>query len=74
MNVIVGILHRLHLFSILIIKDLRNPSTPKIMFSFSQSQILHFFYVQGMNEVLAPIHFVFSIDTDKQNIVSTFIV
>lgn len=29
-------------------------------------------YVQGMNEVLAPIYFVFSTDTDKQNAVSTF--
>lgn len=31
-------------------------------------------YVQGMNEVLAPIYFVFSTDTDKQNSVSTFLV
>lgn len=30
-------------------------------------------YVQGMNEVLAPIYFVFSTDTDKQNAVSTFL-
>jgi hypothetical protein len=29
-------------------------------------------YVQGMNEVLAPIYYVFSTDTDKQNAVSTF--
>lgn len=31
-------------------------------------------YVQGMNEVLAPIYYVFSTDTDKQNAVSTFLV
>jgi hypothetical protein len=31
-------------------------------------------YVQGMNEVLAPIYYVFSTDTDKQNAVSTFFV
>jgi hypothetical protein len=31
-------------------------------------------YVQGMNEVLAPIYYVFSADTDKQNSVSTFLV
>lgn len=28
-------------------------------------------YVQGMNEVLAPIFYVFSTDTDGQNAVST---
>jgi len=31
-------------------------------------------YVQGMNEVLAPIYYVFSADTDKKNAVSTFLV
>ncbi|XP_027368790.1 TBC domain-containing protein C1952.17c-like [Abrus precatorius] len=29
-------------------------------------------YVQGMNEVLAPLYYVFSSDNDKQNAVSTF--
>lgn len=29
-------------------------------------------YVQGMNEVLAPIYYVFSTDPDKQNAVSIF--
>lgn len=29
-------------------------------------------YVQGMNEVLAPIFYVLSTDTDEQNAVSTF--
>lgn len=29
-------------------------------------------YVQGMNEVLSPIYYVFSTDTDKENAVSTF--
>lgn len=28
-------------------------------------------YVQGMNEVLSPIYYVFSTDTDKENAVST---
>lgn len=31
-------------------------------------------YVQGMNEVLAPIYYVFSADNDNQNAVSTFLV
>lgn len=30
-------------------------------------------YVQGMNEVLAPIYYVFSMDTDKENPVSAFL-
>lgn len=30
-------------------------------------------YVQGMNEVLAPIYYVFSTDSDKQNAVSIFL-
>lgn len=29
-------------------------------------------YVQGMNEVLAPIYYIFSTDTDEQNAVRVF--